>query len=121
MIKVTKETIDGYSAVIINDKVNTNDDIISEIKKENEYFFTDSVALSRVSEPGFMAGWLLAYCTIKRQIENDNFKAVDALDYKKGSEAKNTYFKWKYETPTEKHHTVSFVAGYNAALNRGTN
>jgi hypothetical protein len=77
MIKVTKETIDGLASIIINNKTKKPSEEVDEILKENEYFLKDSLAISEVSGPGFMAGWMTAYCTIKRQIENDQFAKND--------------------------------------------
>jgi len=71
MIKITKETVDAFGDLIVADKAGDPDDVVKEIIKENEYFLRESVRISRISQPGFMAGWMLAYNTIKRQIEND--------------------------------------------------
>tara|TARA_R110000824_G_scaffold353298_3_gene540465 strand:+ start:1537 stop:1761 length:225 start_codon:yes stop_codon:yes gene_type:complete len=71
MIKVTKETIEGYGSIISNHKTKSAEEELNEIQAENAFFLADSIRVASVSEPGFMAGWALAYCTIKRQIEND--------------------------------------------------
>lgn len=71
MIKVTKETIDGFTAIIVNNKASHPEEELERIQKENPLFLADSLRVASISEPGFMAGWFTAYCTIRRQIEND--------------------------------------------------
>tara|TARA_R110000751_G_scaffold45158_4_gene102772 strand:- start:669 stop:938 length:270 start_codon:yes stop_codon:yes gene_type:complete len=42
---------------------------------------------------------------------------LSMINYRKGGAGVQTaYFKWRRETPEEKHSVIGFVAGYNAAL-----
>lgn len=44
------------------------------------------------------------------------------INYRKSSvETRSAYFKWKKLCHLEKHHVISFVAGYNAATNDSKN
>tara|TARA_R110000824_G_scaffold353298_3_gene540466 strand:+ start:1748 stop:1951 length:204 start_codon:yes stop_codon:yes gene_type:complete len=46
-----------------------------------------------------------------------NFPKEIDMNYRKGGAGVQTaYFKWRRETPEEKHSVIGFVAGYNAAL-----
>lgn len=76
MIEVTEETMDGFSELILANKMFSPEECMEIIEKENPKMYKEMIVMQLILGPSFTSGVSFAYFMIRQQLSNDELEKM---------------------------------------------